>query len=459
MDGNFKMEGIKSIFTLCLWMGGLGLCIVLIVSAVLRWLAPQGTRAKRLNGLAGLAAVILCLICLAAVWGTVGTTAAAGGTDGSAAAAVNAIGDFAEISKLTIRLLLLGIMIVSVLMLLFVVVIFLKYGLKVIFAAGTAGVADRDCLEEYLKEISRGLTSIMRTPVLVAVIAWGILALFIAFPFLMGSSEHGDMTEAWVNGVEAIVSFGSGEGGNAEASDDSTRVNQAADTANSSSEGTFSAGTGGSSKVQGTNDNSAHERFDRLLIKYILLFVIVLGVVFAVFKLLYSIILQNFTEANKKALIDEYSSAIGVLSVGVAMLWTLQDHVQLLEDPGQLLLEFFKAFCVVMLIVALIILTLEIIRLLLDMRQRLIRQEAKFLFIILVGQGSLLLLSMMGSIYDAVSKAMGNLEDDSLERIQCMIKKKVVKAMEEELSGKEEFKVTFAPFDEKITKDDAGEER
>lgn len=449
------IETTKNIIMLCLWIGGLGACFVLIFTAVLRWLAPQKTRAWRMNRLAALAAAILCFIGLSALWNSLGhmfgSTVDSGA--GGGAASVHIVENFVSVFSLITKLLLFGIMMVSTVMLVLVIVLFLGHGLKAIFAAE---IKESASLKEELKEICNRLACIMKSPVLIAVITWGILALFVTLPFLIGNSENGDLAKTWENGVKVIASLGSDSGKEEQPS--KTEDNSIGTSEESDPGQAPSVQSDIPSEKQDPGGSNAGRTFYQAVIKYILLTVIVLGVSFAVFKLLYSIISRTFTVEKANDLINEYSGAIGVLSVGVAMLWTLQDNGDLLEDPSGLLVEFVKAFGIVMLIVALITLTLEVIRLLLDMREKLIRSEAKFLFVALVGEASLLLLSVLNSIYEAANHAIGNPNDSSLERVQDLIREKIVETMEKHLSYKKEYKRTFSGFGETIVKDGEEEE-
>lgn len=431
------------------------MCFALIVSAVLRWLAPAKERPKRLNQLAAFAAIILCFICLSAMWSTLGHMLEPGvdsGVEGSMAAASN-VEAFIGVFSLITKLLLLGTVMASTTVLVLVIVLFLGHGLKAIFAAGTQ---ETEPLKEELKDISKRLAAIMKSPILIAVITWGILALFITLPFLMGNSEKGDLAETWISGVDKIVSFGSESYEKTLGSDDLDQGTGESEESNPGQD--FSSGQSEASEAENSGSDNAKRIFYQQLLKYILVTVIVLGVAFAVFKLLYSIISRTFTVEKAYDLIDEYSGAIGVLSVGVAMLWTLQGNVYVMDASGKLFLAFLKSFGMVMLIVALIILTLEVIRLLLDMREKLIRQEARFLFVALVGEISLLLLSAITSIYEAANHAMGNSNDSSLEGVLNLIKEKIVWTMKKHLPASKEYKRTFSGFSETVSKDDDEED-
>lgn len=459
VDVNNIIDNLKNISILCLRIGGGGLCLLLIVGAVLRWVAPpdkdkeirKDIRARRLNRLAAFAAVILCVICLSAIVRTLGYTpvSEAGDGTGENIAATSGMGTFVDIFSLMTKLLLLGSVMASVVVLILVIVLFLGHGLTAIFAAG---IQETESLNQALENIGKRLTAIMRSNILIAVITWGILALFITLPFLMGTNENGSLAETWKNGVEVIAKFGDSEGnGDGEEnnpldSNNSGQGTEESEKANSEQVSSTISGDTSEEKKADSNDE-----FLQSLIKYILLTIIVIGVTFSVFRLLYSIIWRIFTEEKTHDFIREYSVAIGVLSVGVAMLWTLRDNMDLLHKPGKLFWEFLKSFVMVMLIVALIILTLEIIRLLLDMREKLIRQEARFLFVALVGEISLLLLSAVNSIYEGLNHAMGNPDNSALEEALDMINEKIVWTMKKHLTVSREYKRTFSGFSETVS--------
>ena len=423
------MEGISNIFMFCAWSGIVLLCGLLIITAVLRWIAPEETRKRRLNQLAVLAVIVLCFICICAMWSAIASAFVLSSEGDFPAAGLMTV-SFGAV-KLIIKLVLLGAAFASTLVLVLAILLFLGHGLKAIF---DSAVQDDASLEEQLKTVSKRLITIMKSPIMVAVITWGVLALFFTIPFLTGDSSAGNLKDVWKSGVEEIVEFGSHT---EEHSDNANALQQNTDTpetTNLPSSQTGAPNPEGTASANSNSESNSSEDFYQALIKYILLSVIVLGVAFAVFKLL-------------------YSSAIGVLSVGVAMLWTLQNNkLDLLSDPVNLLLEFVKAFVIVMLIVALIILTLEIIRLLLDIQQILIWQEAALLFTSLVGHITLLVFSMLNSMYDAVNNAIGYPDDESLEEIRQEMKLRILQTMDEQLTKRKTGERTYAAFDEVVTK-------
>ena len=58
----YNMEEIINVLMFCIWLGALILCCILVVSGVLRWLAPVDKRQKRLNFVSIIAFIILCVI-------------------------------------------------------------------------------------------------------------------------------------------------------------------------------------------------------------------------------------------------------------------------------------------------------------------------------------------------------------------------------------------------------------
>ena len=393
-----RMDAIKNIVILCVSIGFLGVSLFLVVNAVLRWLAcREDLRAKRLNILTGFAVAGLLVMFLGSRWGTVAEvfSPAAGGNGPADTTEV-----FIEIVKFAAKLLSLGIVVISIALLSLIVTLFLGHGLKAVMEAATQ---KNRPLKDRLKELGNNLSEAMKSPIFAASMTWGLLVFFVILPFFLGKS-NGSAVENWKDGIYQIV-------------------------------------------------RSEESAFYKVLMQYILLIIIVLGVTFAAFKLLYSVILRTFQEKRERELIDKYSIEIGVLTVGVAMLWMVQDENLLKKAPSfEFVLELFKAFAVVILVVALIVLVLEVIRLLLDMRGKLIRKEARLLFISSVGKVTLLLNSILHTLYDAMNSAIGNTNDHSLDRIQEKIKENMVEAMDEELSKTKEYNRSFSAFDEVVTK-------
>ncbi len=396
------MEEIINVLMFCIWLGALILCCILVVSGVLRWLAPVDKRQKRLNFVSIIAFIILCVIFVIRnqtvllkpfvnKYGNENTTLF-----------------FINVSKITIKLLMLGIIVASSAMLLFVVVLFISYGFKAIIRAKRSGSGYTQ-IADAIKNKSEELVNIMKTPIFMMVITWGIVAIFIILPLLMGDKSSSRVTQVWKTGVNEISMY--------------------------------------------FNSSNAGESFYKQLSSYVLIFIIVLGVGFATIKILYSIVNRTFAEKGEKELLDEYSAPIGLLAVGVSLLWTItKEDSDLWGDPLGTITALLKSFAAVIFIVALAILTLEIIRLLMDMREKIIRQEAKLLFVSLVGKASIVLLEMLNSIYGALNNVIGNANDDMLGKIHDQIRNEMIHVIKKQINDKKEYETVFWGFDEKITK-------
>lgn len=301
--------------------------------------------------------------------------------------------------------------------------------------------------------------SLMKTPILMMVITFGILATFVIIPLLMGGPTAQGVAEissagqnpaeqslaaVWKNGVLQIASF-------FEKNDEAAPVPDQG-TSSGITE-TFAVQKPGEEEVTASNArNSTYNSFSNALISYILIYIIVLGVCFAAIQIIYSIIGNCFNSKNSGGIIDEYSGSIGVLAVGISILWSVKSGVLQSGDLSTILGEFIKSFVVVMLIIALGILALETIRLLMDMKEKLIRVEARYLFIAFVGFSAHLLLSMLGSVYGAVNTVIGGGSDSELEDVQKELRVRIIKEMENHMVSAKDFKTTFTGFKATITK-------
>jgi len=369
------MNELSSIITFCAWFGTISLCVVLIVWGIYKWLYGK---TQKLNIMAWIAFIILCIMFVNSY-------------------KINEE-DVLRISKTVIKILLMGSVALLIILLLLIVILCIITSFKIIWKAKTESSAIFDAI---------------KTPVVILVIAWGIIALFFIFPFLIGEKSNG-IIEIWQDGVYKITSL-------------------------------FST------------KNNVPDSPLKTTASYSLIYVIVLGVSFAIVKILRSIIGHTLQEAKRKNLIDEYSSPIALLAVGVAMLWTLKGEQ--FDKIGNLL----KSFCTVIFIFAVIVLTLEIIRLLINMRENFIRLEARYLFILLVGQSALLILGALNFIYGTINNTIGSTEDTKIMQTEIKLKNKIVDTMNQVIDNKKKLpngeqkekdkrKLTFWPFDEKVTK-------
>lgn len=409
------MEGVKSIIEFCGLLGITILCIILSVSCILRWIRPSQTRIKRLNIITGIVIFLFC--------STIGVHYVITDPQGSARKAETIVFIFVNAIKGTIGLLMFGIIAASIIIMIFVVILCLYKCLCIIFR----NKRNTDNIDENSE--TNVLVNKVKNPIVIVVLVWGIMALFLILPFLIGEQINDDPIQTWVNGVYKIERlFDLDE--------------------NKSKQQEF--------VVDFSLNNASNDvtQFSfKILAAYTLIYIIVLGIGIAIIKILYSIIKHTLEKSEDKSLLDEYSSPIALLSVGVALLWTIRNGDLPKEDFGETIIALFKSFATVIIIVALAILTLEIIRLLMDMREKIIRKEARYLFISLVGQVAILILNMLNSIYNGIKSAIdGGTRDTGLRQIGEKLEEKIIQTMDAEIDNSENPSTTFSPFNEKITK-------
>lgn len=421
------MKEITDFLTICIWFGTVILCVVLVVTGILRWISHM--RSSKLKIAAWIAFVVLCLI---ALFNNIDSVLELGNSETNG----DVTNLFINISKITVKVLMLGVVVGSAVMLLFFVFYFMVVVIKTVCEHKKYNGA----LSKKLNDESKELRSVLKSSLVKFVITWGILAVFVILPLLMGNSDDQSMAETWKNGIEKIASFvGTDTGGYGN------------ELAVQSISGEDESEPNNNSKEYCSGEKTS---FYNALAGYILIFIVVLGVGVAAVKILYSIIDNTFTNGNEGSLLGEYSSSIGVLAVGVALLGTFQDKDFFSKSPLEMLGECVKSFSFVTVIVAVIILTLEIIRLLMDMRIKLIRQEGKYLFISLVGQASILLLVTINYVCDAVNNVIGSVTSSKTEQVQKEIQQKMIEAMREQLKEQrpEDKFVIFPAFSGKVTK-------
>lgn len=389
------MNEIMNTTVFCIGLGTVIVCITLIVTGIWRWFGGAD-RLKRLNFSGIIAVPVLSVMYLFHRWKDFVELFSDSKTNASLTSLV------INISKIVVKLLMLGAVIASVLLLLVMVFLFMRYVISII---GKAKPGSQKVLAQDLQDMSQELLEIMRTHILILAITCGILAVYAVMPLLMGESQKDSLSEAWQDGVRKIADF--------------------------------------------AGSNSQEYAF----LTYTLLFIIILGVGCAVIQILFSIIKNIFARRNRNDIIEEYSSSMGILAVGVSILWTIQKKdVNIFAPDSNTVVEFAKSFGTILIIMAVGILTLELIRLLVDMSEKLIRIEGKYLFIFLVGQASILLLSMLNSIYGAANMIVGNKAGSAPDQMEDKIRDAMIKAVEEQTDGQKNHKRTFSGFTGKSTK-------
>ncbi|MCM1118687.1 MAG: hypothetical protein NC543_04925 [bacterium] len=427
------MEGITNILIFCFGFGIQILCAILVMRGVWNWFKRGKTQIDRQSNMAFwislIVLVILSIINNSDILNLL--------KDEQGNKEITTI--FINTSKIMVKVLMLGTVVVAAIMLLFFAVYFMYKVIAIV-------ASKRNTLENDLAETSKKLGEILRTPIIIYVITWGIMAIFVVLPLLMGNQGNQDgMANAWKRGVVRIACFVESE---------TVQVKDSGDVEIGNAKDILEEVDLENNEVENTTVlENVGESFYQALVKYILIFIVVLGLGFATVRILYSIIDNTFSTKNSNVLIDEYSGSMGVLVVGVSILWTIQDKEFFQQPPLDMLADCIKSFGFVIFIVAMTILTLEIIRLLMDMKETLIRKEARYIFISLVGQVAILLLEVMNSICKAVNGAVGNPENENMDQIEVRMKKKMIFIMDQESGNiKNEENMMFPSFSKKITK-------
>lgn len=439
------MTGIK----FCGLLGTVILCVVLVVSAILRWIKPAVTRNKRLNISAWIAFAILCSMAL--VWGLVNSARHKADT-----VTFDLVPALIEFFKNVVWLIMFATVGIAIMALLLIIILAVCKGFHIIIR-GNAGHKDekeeaqqaagkgtgvdkgdkpgqaaeksteanedgkpgqdtrkdagdaKDGKSEQGTEKASNLADIIREPVVILSISWGILALFFLIPFMAGGQLNGDIIENWRAGLERITSSFGGDGEDA-------------------------------------------------FVTYALVYIAILGISFAVMKILYSLIAHTFEDRRNQSILDEYSSPIALLAVGVALLWTYKEKDFSEIGRRGIILELGKSFLTVVIIATILILTLEIIRMLIDIRGKLIRQEARYLFIALTGHATVLMLGIMLSICGAVNNAIGNTAGAAMDSVEEKLRLRMMEALEKQIDAPENvIEDNFDDTTRKAPKDDSVE--
>lgn len=406
------MENMTTIAAFCAWAGTIIVCIILIVNAVWRWLGSWDNRVKRLNTAAWIAGIVLSIMLL--IRQQVNITEMFDRKANSQFTILLTNG-----ARNAVKLLMLCAVLACVLLLLCLTFLFVCYAVSAIWKARPGN--------------NRGdLSEIMKSPILIGTITCGIVGVFFMMPLLMGNPADNPPSLPDQEAKESIE---------IQASSESQTTKSLS---NLWLDGVITI-----SNFLDDNDDS------KALVKYILMFIIILGVGCAVIQILYSIIYGIITRKHSNSLIDEYSGSMGILAVGVSILWTIQKEGIVIfssnTDAFKIISEFLKSFAVVLLIIAAGILVLEVIRLLVDMKNGFIRAEAKYLFICLVGEAALLILDVLNTLYGAVSSAVGGKEDGALDQIQERLRNSIISTMGQYISRKMNFKRTYSGFKGKST--------
>lgn len=404
------MEGMKNVLLFCLWVGGTLLCIITVIRSLIRWAASKKEREKLFPWTFWMALFGLALILINALGidlsGLLEDQNATG--VGLLHAAKNIMG-----SAVILAVLLFGILLIAC------IGIFIWRCVRAIKAGNP---------------VSRKLEN----PAFAALITFVILAVYLVAPLVIGSvatntyaddelaSAGQGITQTWKNGMVAVAKFmGVSEEDKQARNQDAAAVDPA------------SPSTAGSQQEQleALEQGSAPDTdFDfRKLAGYTLLYVIILGIGFAATRILYTIIWNALTNCDESTLWNEYAGAIGLVAVCFSLLLASIKTSFPNNDFKELLKVFSITLCFVVIVVALVALVLEVIRLIIDMRETLIKKSAKVVFIFVVGNMALLLLEIIQTLFCGLETAVGTSRQANIEEIIEKMEQKLVDIMNTEL--------------------------
>lgn len=188
-----------------IWVLVLVAAAVLTAIGIFRWLADQNDRRHRLNIVSGCAFCILVLMLLSAGWGTI--SAVLGQCFGDSAKATESL---IFTSKITIKVLIMVLIVAFAVLLTLTAALFAIYGLwAMIHTICSFDKSDGKDLEKDLKCKAEKLVVMLRNPVFIVIITGGILAIFGIFPVVMGNAPEGEgsLAECWRWGVQKIAGF------------------------------------------------------------------------------------------------------------------------------------------------------------------------------------------------------------------------------------------------------------
>ena len=380
--------------------------VLMTIWGILHWIADPAKRVRRLMIISICSLGVLIIFGLFYNWKTIMEVFNAGtvGNDSMTESLV-------YISKISIKAFLIAFGVAFSFILILIVITLLVYSMKaIVHTISAAKENDANKLQEKLKKEADKMMVFLKNPVFIMSIAGGILALFAVLPLVMGEPSE-SLADSWKSGVTEIVSFAVDE-----------------------------------------------EGFSRKLSKYLLIFIAIIGIGYGVGNILFEIIKERFKRKN--GLLKEYSTPIGLLAVGISVLLLAASPPDNSDKVSwiQLLRHYSRPFLIVIFVIALAILVLEVVRLLMDMRERMIRIEARYLFVLLVGLCTVIIMRAFLLGYNVVNSILEG-DNIKLERAEVRIQKvseriieKVAKDMEKEIEHKNIEEVPYNIFKGKTTK-------
>lgn len=222
---------MNAIITVALYFGCFGivaLCLVLVVSGVLRWLKPGASRTRRLNTLSWIAAAVLFVAVMVHYTGGIAAprqlnvsapeteNVSSSSMDDNSESASNEVdtgpaaeqiveqrtvnGVFLQVSGAAMKFFLLCIAISAAAVLVVIGSLCLYRGVRTVIPARSGGYPAKLRLAQE-SEANLLFAEAVRSPMVILAIVGGVLALFFLLPFLTGDLDRGMPLEIWKDGV------------------------------------------------------------------------------------------------------------------------------------------------------------------------------------------------------------------------------------------------------------------
>jgi len=448
---------MNDIITVALYFGCFGivaLCLVLVVSGVLRWLKAVPSRTRRLNALSWIAAAVLFIAVM--VHYTDGTvsprpsdisapktedvslpsmddTGESTPDEADTGTAVEQIveqkaanGIILRASGAAVKFFLLCIAISAVAVLLVIAALCMYRGVRTVFLARSGGYPAKMRLAQE-SEANWLFAGAIRCPMVILVIVGGVLSLFFLLPFLTGDLDCGTPLEIWKDGVCEM------------------------------------------NRLFGIQPETADlEAFNvNMLASYLMMYIVILGVGFLVIQSSCSLLRYAFRRDRSSRAAGEHFRSMAFLLLTVFVLLAFKNGTLPQTGRGELLVELLKSSVMAIAFTVLIAAALEVLRFLMDTKRNLIPQGMRSLLLYLFGQVIALVLGMAGALFGALNSAIGTVESADMNRMEMKLRRKLTDALNAQLDnkknsqepaavkpekGKNMQQHTFAAFDEKITK-------
>lgn len=390
---------------------------------------------------------------------------------------LSAINSYLSDSLSIVGFILCSLFIISVIILLIILFNAIWKAVKLLFSSDSTLQIDDEQQsisgEDIPKPVNSNFNQAIKKPEVILLIAWGIVALYTILPFFVVQPADTPL-DTWFNGVAKIATYFETdvEQNTKDEDQDNSfnnfiKENSIEDLENLNNlDNLFSIYDkyveNNNSSIN--NDNTDSERnsgtFDiNKFVIYTIAYIIIIGVGYAAVTLLASVIRKTLNKQDDSDLFAQYAMPIAFLVVCISSLWLISNHKISIENKVEFIAEITKLFITVIIIFTLVLLALEIVRLLMDMSDKLIRTEGKYIFILVIGQCSIFLTDFFNMIFEALENFVSAEPDSNVTEIMQKTRQIVVNIINKKINdeyrmdSKQNIKTnTFNRFRENKTK-------